>query len=687
MDFCAILRIALRGTGGARALLFPHRQNGTWRRWSRSPARARHWPRRCPRRYGVRVERGEDAGRGRAPRPAASAAGAVRPVPAHQAVARDRALARRAAVPVAAAAVYLAFALVVFASTWRDPFTRSVGNPGDSALYMWGLAWTPYALTHGLNPFFTDFANFPAGANLLWNTVTPAAAIALWPVTSTLGPVFAYNVMETLALALSAWSAFLLIRRFLPRSGPAFAGGLVYGFSPYMAAQSLGHTAITLVFLPPLILAILDEILRVQRRHPALLGTALGLVCAVEFFISEEMLLTTGIISAIVVAIAAATWPRQARQRVRRSVGPLVLGGLVLAAAAVWPLSFQLLGPQRLPTAPHDVNFYVSDLLGFWVPTDVLWLAPRRLLAVSAQFSGNDAEWNSYIGIPLTLLLVLATIRERRSDLVRVAAPAAAVIAILSMGITVHVAGRAQEAWSFPVFVLALGFLLVPGIPARVLVLVTFAVWLALWRVPLVNAILPSRLMLFAYLMIGFVLAVFLAGLRDRRHVALGVAALVVALVPLLPRQPYFRTINPTPAFFAPGGEVARVPDGSVALVAPVATYDHPDAMRWQAVSRMRFRMPESNLMSPTATPGGILYDTPRTPATTALIDLDHGRPPVQDDRLRQALRDDLAALRVRTVIVGPMADQDRAVALLTEAIGRPPEAVQGVYVWWDVEG
>jgi hypothetical protein len=48
-------------------------------------------------------------------------------------------------------------------------------------------------------------------------------------------------------------------------------------------------------------------------------------------------------------------------------------------------------------------------------------------------------------------------------------------------------------------------------------------------------------------------------------------------------------------------------------------------------------------------------------------------------------MRAELTGWNVRTVIVGPMANQDQAIALLTWVIGRPPESVQGVHVWWDV--
>jgi hypothetical protein len=39
----------------------------------------------------------------------------------------------------------------------------------------------------------------------------------------------------------------------------------------------------------------------------------------------------------------------------------------------------------------------------------------------------------------------------------------------------------------------------------------------------------------------------------------------------------------------------------------------------------------------------------------------------------------------VKTVIIGPMTNEQQEIALFTEVLGRPPQLVDGVYVWWDV--
>ena len=353
-----------------------------------------------------------------------------------------------------------------------------------------------------------------------------------------------------------------------------------------------------------------------------------------------------------------------------------------------WPVYFQLRGPQHITGATHPQNVFVNDLLGFWVPSEIQWFAPSRALRISAHFSGNSSEWNSYLGVPLSLLLAFIALRWWRNGWVRLAALSGAVMAILSLGITVHVDGS-EKAW-LPVFAVGLLFLLLPrAAPVRVLVLVTFAGWFALWRLPLLDSVVPSRLMLLVYLLAGLLLAVFVDEVADlgARRLAAGAVALAVALVPLVPRLPYLRTDFQVPAFFAAGGEVSRVPEGSVALVAPVAMFEDVDPMLWQARAGMRYRMPEGYVFVPAPAPAGSQLSAPPSTTTNALVDIQYDRPsPIGDVRVRDAIRAELAAWHVRTVIVGPMANRDAAVALMSWVLGTQPDETGGVAVWWNVD-
>ncbi len=113
---------------------------------------------------------------------------------------------------------------------------------------MWFLRWVPFALAHGHDLLVTHHLNYPDGVNLMWNTSLPLPGLLLAPVTDAWGPVLSFNLLLVLAYGLSAWCAYLAIRRFVPGHLAAAVGGLIYGFSPAMRVQS-HHLHMSLAFL------------------------------------------------------------------------------------------------------------------------------------------------------------------------------------------------------------------------------------------------------------------------------------------------------------------------------------------------------------------------------------------------------------------------------------------------------
>ncbi len=164
------------------------------------------------------------------------------------------------------AAVYVALAVGVYWHVWTSHPTTVSQPGGDQFSNMWFLRWLPFALVHAHNPFFSNFANYPFGVNLLTNTSSLFLGTLISPVTVVWGPVAAFNTVSTLALAASAGSGYLFVREWTTWRPTAFVGGLLYGFGPYAMAQSnAGHTNLTFVVFPPLILLAVSRIVVVQR--------------------------------------------------------------------------------------------------------------------------------------------------------------------------------------------------------------------------------------------------------------------------------------------------------------------------------------------------------------------------------------------------------------------------------------
>jgi len=290
------------------------------------------------------------------------------------------------AVKAGALVIYTGLAVALFSGAWVAPTTSSLGLAGDPQEIIWFLRWPSFALTHGQNPLFTNYIDYPAGVNLMWNSSALLPALALAPIGYLAGFVLAYNVLMTAGVALSAWTAFLLIRRFVSSSLAAGVGGLLYGFSPFMTAHSLGHSQLTVAFMPPVLLIVLDEIVRVQRRRPLVSGLLLGVAAAAQLLIGEELLAMTAVVGLLLLCLAAGLYPGEVRAHLGHAWRALACAAIAFTVLVAVPVGFQFFGPQRLAGRVHAPNLYVSDALSFLVPRS------RQQLGRPNQISKQDGD-------------------------------------------------------------------------------------------------------------------------------------------------------------------------------------------------------------------------------------------------------------------------------------------------------
>src|SRR5260370_20213016 len=124
---------------------------------------------------------------------------------------------------------------------------------------MWFFSWDCFALAHGLNHVFTTYIDYPAGVNLMANTSMPLVGTLLSPITSIFGPVLTYNTVETLGLALSASSAYLLIRRHVASHLAAGLGELLSELPPRLRGGPHGPSHRPLASLPPALVVGVEE--------------------------------------------------------------------------------------------------------------------------------------------------------------------------------------------------------------------------------------------------------------------------------------------------------------------------------------------------------------------------------------------------------------------------------------------
>ena len=231
------------------------------------------------------------------------------------------------------------------------------GNPaGNDPFQMtWFLSYVPYALTHGLSLFHTNYVDYPSGINLANNTSVPLLGILGWPITATLGPIATFNFLIRLSFALSGASMFLVLRRWCRSWQAPFLAGLLYAFGPYMASQEL-HLDLIFVPIPPLLVLFGDELVRRQRMSAPVLGLLIGVASAAQFLTSPDIL--SGCVAH---GVCSSEWDWRSgsatsiRSRSPTSSRPGSSQAGIFVVLAAYPVYEMLFGPGRIsgPVVPR----------------------------------------------------------------------------------------------------------------------------------------------------------------------------------------------------------------------------------------------------------------------------------------------------------------------------------------------
>jgi hypothetical protein len=568
--------------------------------------------------------------------------------------------------------VYLALAAWIGHRLWPDPATRALAhNMGDQTLIEWFLAhgvlfWT------GEFDLLTLRLNSPDGVNLMSNASHILHGILLAPVTVLFGASVSFALLVPLNLAATASGWYLLFARGLRRDrAAAMVGGLVAGFAPGMISQSNSHLHISAQWLVPPIVWCVIQLARARTPRAAVaasLGLA-ALVCA-QVFLGEEVLYLTALTLLLFTLVYAAVRPRWARR-----VAPAFLSGLTLAAAVsalvlIYPLWMQFAGPRHVPNAPFAPQFFYAD--GF----SYLTYSPLSIAgsAAAARFASGPAELNTFLGLPLIVLLVALVVWRRRTPSVVAAAGAMVVLAYLSLGVTVMVNG---EPTGFPSL-----YRLIAGIPV-------------------VDAALPTRYALALIPLIAVVLvdAVQAAGagttarLREAMRtgeparvswwvpeaVPLAVAAVLLPLFPLpLPATDR----DPVPAFITSGAWRECVPEGGVLVPVPLPTPYDPDPMRWAAAANVAFGLPEGFFLGAYGANGRASVGIWKRPTSALLADVAAtGQVPEVTDEMRAQARADLEFWRADCVALAHVPHAAALRSTLEQLLG-PGTPIVDTWTW-----
>ncbi|MDA8355245.1 MAG: hypothetical protein M0Z95_02845 [Actinomycetota bacterium] len=581
-----------------------------------------------------------------------------------------------------AGTLYLLAAVLLWWHVWSGhPSSTTLCGCGDPALFTWFMEWPAYAIAHGHSLFYSSALFHPTGINLLANTSVLALGVPLAPVTWVFGPVASLNVALTLTPALNALAAYWALKRWARWPLAAFAGGLLFGFSPFVLQNlAYAHLQMAMLAVLPLVLAGLDELFVRQRHRAVPVGLALGSLVAVQFFVGTEMLVVMALSIVLGVAILAA-WGLIADRggmvaRARRAMPGVAAAIGVSVVLLGYPAWFALDGPAHLSGLVWPTMTLLAGA-GFG---DLVALHPANIAGFASigGYFGTLFPAASYLGWGVLVLVAFGLVCWRRERLL----------------------------WFFSLLGAAATLLALPAAGGG------WSPWRLLDRLPLLDDVNQEHFAAVASLASAVLVTVVVdlvrrsprlarwaADRRDRQaqhssakwlpSVAAGVTA-VVALGPvaavLAPALPYTVRALDVPPWFAQRS--SKLVPRQVLLAYPAPFSGIQSALTWQATSGIPYAQVGGS--GPESTPSRAGAERPAVQALTDLAFLDPSAV-LADPAAPSAIRSALHAWEVTTVVVPTRRDlplvvsgQDSrvAAAYMTDVIGRAPVFTDGAWVW-----
>jgi hypothetical protein len=508
---------------------------------------------------------------------------------------RNRALAVVLSAQAITIYCYVAGAFFVTSRLWVDPAgLYQSGDNQDADQATWFVRYAATAVRHFRLPALETLAmNAPHGVNLMWNTSFLLPGIVVSPVTVLFGPQVALTTLLVIGFAGSAAAMFYVLRRWHASTLAAALGGALYGFSPALVNSGIGHYALVLAMLLPLIV---DRILRIVtgQGSPVRNGLWLGLLVAAQLFISEESLVDTVIATVILLAVLALSRPREVLARVRPAVAGLATAAvvaLVLGARGLW-VQFHGVSTKGAP-ATVIINYqHVDTNLGtlpysFVNPASTVLLHTHGTGMIANNYPQPLPEYLAYLGVPMIILLLVAIVYFWRNLTIRVAGITCILLEWLGMGSK----QLRPDMTTLP------GYLLP---------------WRLLEHLPVIGGMVPDRLCILADAAAAVVLAFSLDLARSgqvapfsrwRHGAGIATALAVFALLPVAP-APYITTpVTPLPVGWRATFAALHLAPADRVLLVPFPYSGTSPTLRWQADSGEPVTMIGGDFIAPDVSP------------------------------------------------------------------------------------
>jgi hypothetical protein len=486
----------------------------------------------------------------------------------------------RVSLPVPQALLAFGSYLAVFIVVYARPLISHLNVPNlrqywtDPNFYLWSMRWWPYAVSHGVNPLFSNQIGAPLGYNLAWASTTPSVDLLMWPVTAARGVLVSYNLVLLLVPPVSAWAAFGVTRRLTGRFWAALLAGAAYGFCPYELVHNWqGQPNLTVIAVFPLLVYLVLLWWDGALRRTGFVSW-MALAMALEFYTFNEAFFDMTAVLAAGLVIGFAVAGRAAWPAVARLAGLTVIAYAAAIAAAAPYLYYALKHDPKTLTRQHSE--YSLRLIRLVLPTSGKIFGLKSLTAYSNHI--GDTGIDDYVGLPLLIVLLGIAVFAWRSRLSRLLVIGFVFVIALAVGPDLVIGDKPR--FQFP--------------------------WAGLWNLPIARSAEPSRFIVFAVLVLAVALALWLAAPTRSKVLGaarwglglLAVAAILVdsptahqAVNPLPPGYQLPATMKPAnqlPPFITDGLYRQSLRQGEIVVI---VTHRGNAGMLFQAAAGFYFRI------------------------------------------------------------------------------------------------
>jgi hypothetical protein len=505
----------------------------------------------------------------------------------------------------------LFFCVLAALSTYPLVWNLATHLPGegvsDNAMFLWNFWWMRVARASGASYFATPYLFAPQGVDLTLHTHAALPAFAGATALGAMPPLAALNLTTLIGLTLNGVAAYWLAWRLTCDRAAAVLAGVLFGFSPYVAAHMLGHFNLVHAWPLPLFALAYKRMLqqptggRASRLGAVFAAIIAGVVLGATFYIDYyyvvfqiALALLLSACSALHLSVESESGTRTAGWVVRLVDGLIALDLVVILL--IWltgGFSVQL-GPIRISSTetfnPRQI-LWLLVVLAVWLRVNprirvhrstnpapdvaghlalaavALALAsPVVLQAIriveAGQYVGQQYFWRSAPqGIDLATLLMGhpfhaitgAPARHLYETLGIDVVESGAWLGIVALGLTGYVVRKHWHERSVRTWTVVAGAFLVWAAGSHTYVagqntgMIMPATLLRF--VPFVaNARIPGRAMVVVYLALAVLAAIGVTGWRRRssRPALVAAAVLTLALIEVLPTPlPLVRVVCP----------------------------------------------------------------------------------------------------------------------------------------------